>query len=260
MMNDVLWGMERREIMAVIILALSAAFDTTEHDLFLAILQNRYGIKDTTLQSYKSYPRPHGMRVCINDAYSSIRALNYSVPQGSVSGANLFMAYCAPVESVIPAGITINGFADDHSISKSLITNSRDQEHQTISWMDTMHLKLNPDKTEFKMVCYRSELVKCADSVTISDSAIPRSPSVKHLGVTLDENLSLKEHIILKCRKAMTNFVMIWNIHEFLTKDTCTTLVLGLCICHLAMQMLYSMVFQRKQFYIYKGSTQCMQN
>ena len=52
------------------------------------------------------------MRVCINDAYSSIRALNYSVPQGSVHGANLFMVYCAPIESVIPAGITINGFAD----------------------------------------------------------------------------------------------------------------------------------------------------
>ena len=47
------------------------------------------------------------MRVCINDGYSSIRALNYSVPQGSAKGANLFMAYCAPIESVIPAGITL---------------------------------------------------------------------------------------------------------------------------------------------------------
>ena len=48
------------------------------------------------------------MKVCIKDAYSSIRTLNYSVPQGSASGANLFTAYCVPIESVIPAGITIN--------------------------------------------------------------------------------------------------------------------------------------------------------
>ena len=48
----------------------------------------------------------------------SIRVLNYSVLQGSASGANLFTANCAPIESVIPAGITINGFADDHSIRK----------------------------------------------------------------------------------------------------------------------------------------------
>ena len=61
------------------------------------------------------------------------------------------------------------------------------------SWMDTMHLKLNPDKTEFIMFGYRNQLVKCTTSyVTISDSTI-----------------------------------------QYLTKDACTTLVLGLCISHL---------------------------
>ena len=69
------------------------------------------------------------MGVCINDDYSSIKALNYSVPQGSASGAYLFTAYCAPIESVTPAGIIINGLADDHSTRKSFIANSRDQEH-----------------------------------------------------------------------------------------------------------------------------------
>ena len=102
------------------------------------------------------------------------------------------------------------------------------------SWMDTMHLKLNLDKTEFIMFGYRSQLVKCtANSVSISDSTIPSSPSIKYLGVTLDENLNLKEHILLKCRKAMANFVMIHNICKFLTKDACTTLVLCLGISHL---------------------------
>ena len=102
------------------------------------------------------------------------------------------------------------------------------------SWMDTMHLKLNPDKIEFIMFGYRNQLVKCTTSyVTISDSTIPKSPSDKYLGVTLDENLNLKEHILSKCRKAMANFVRIHNIWEYLTKDACTTLVLGLCISHL---------------------------
>ena len=84
------------------------------------------------------------------------------------------------------------------------------------------------------MFGYRNQLVKCTGSyVTISDSTIPKSPSVKYLGVTLDENLNLKEHILTKCRKAMANSVRIHNIHEYLTKDACTTLVLGLCISHL---------------------------
>ena len=104
------------------------------------------------------------------------------------SGANLFTAYCASIESVIPASITINGFADDHSIRKSFNADSRDQEFQSIilmmemvanitSWMDTMHLKLNPDKTKFFMFGYGNQLDKCKTSyVTISGSTIQRVP------------------------------------------------------------------------------------
>ena len=97
-----------------------------------------------------------------------------------------------------------------------------------------MHLKLNPDRTEFIMFGYRNQLGKCTTSyVTISDSTIPKSPSLKYLGVTLDENLNLKEHILTKYRMAIANFVRIHNIRQYLTQDACTTLVLGLCISHL---------------------------
>ena len=208
MTSDILWSMERKEVTAVIVLDMSAAFDTVDHDLLLDILHNRYGITDTALQWYWSYLRPQGMKVCINDAYSSIRTLNYSALQGSASGANLFTAYCAPIELVIPAGIAISGFMDDHSIRKPFNADSQDKESQSIllmmdtvanivSWMDTMHLKLNPDKTEFIMFGYRNQLVKCTTSyVTISDSTLPKNPSVKYLGVTLDKNLNLKEYIL----------------------------------------------------------------
>ena len=38
MMNDVLWGMKRKEITAVIILYMSVAFNTVNHNLLLTIL------------------------------------------------------------------------------------------------------------------------------------------------------------------------------------------------------------------------------
>ena len=97
-----------------------------------------------------------------------------------------------------------------------------------------MHLKLNPDKTEFIMFGYRNQLDKCKTSyVTISGSTIPRSLSVMYLGVTSDENLNLKEHILTKCKTAIANFVRICNIQKYLTTDTCSTLILGLCVSHL---------------------------
>ena len=54
MMNDLLWGMGKKEITAVIILDMSTAFDIFDHDLLLTILQNRYAITDTVLQWYES--------------------------------------------------------------------------------------------------------------------------------------------------------------------------------------------------------------
>ena len=97
-----------------------------------------------------------------------------------------------------------------------------------------MHLKLNPDKTEFIMFGYRNQLDKCKSSyVTISGSTIPRSLSVKYLGVTLDENLNLKEHILTKCKTAIANFVRIRNTWKYLTTDACSSLILGFCVSHL---------------------------
>ena len=42
---------------------------------------------------------------------------------------------CASIESVIPDSITINGFANDHSIRKSFDADSRDHESQLIILM-----------------------------------------------------------------------------------------------------------------------------
>ena len=48
--NDILWSMEKQQITMVVILYLSATFDTVDHNILLKILQNHYGIKDNALQ------------------------------------------------------------------------------------------------------------------------------------------------------------------------------------------------------------------
>ena len=42
MANDILWGMEKQEITMVIILDLSAAFNTMDHDVLPAILRRQF--------------------------------------------------------------------------------------------------------------------------------------------------------------------------------------------------------------------------
>ena len=62
---------------------------------------------------------------------------------------------------------------------------------------------------------------------------IPISKSVKYLGGHLDSSLNFKEHIGKKCKAALINYQRIRSIRKFLTIETCTTLVLSLCISHL---------------------------
>ena len=56
--NDTLWGMENKNITAVIFLDLLAAFTTADHDLLLEILNKKFGIKDKTLCWYEQYRKP----------------------------------------------------------------------------------------------------------------------------------------------------------------------------------------------------------
>ena len=55
--NDLLWGFENQNITSTVILDLSAAFDTVDHDILLIILHNHLGIQDMALNWFKNYLR-----------------------------------------------------------------------------------------------------------------------------------------------------------------------------------------------------------
>ena len=49
-MNDLLWAMERQSVSVLILLDLSAAFDTVDNQVLLNILERKFGIKDVALK------------------------------------------------------------------------------------------------------------------------------------------------------------------------------------------------------------------
>ena len=243
--NDILWGMERQEITSLIALDLSAAFDTVDHDILLSVLRNKYGIHGKALKWFDEYLRPRSFKVAVNGVYSKEHNLDVSVPQGSCAGANIFNLYCSPLQDVVPKGLQLSGFADDHSVRKSFKASNRQEERATNTsletcllsiknWMDEARLKMNPAKTEFIYFGNRRQLQKCEiSSINVAGDLILRTDLIKYLGVWFDSGLSFKTHITKKCRAAMTNFTRIRSIRNLLTQEATESLLLSLCISHL---------------------------
>ena len=161
------------------------------------------------------------------------------------SGANIFTCYSGLLNKVVPKDIIVNGFADDHSLRKSFPASDLKKQKSTQtklehnlagikSRMDTMRLRLNTNKTEYITFGSRAQLLKISTTpLTTFNDRIQITHDVKYLGGTLDSELKFNKDITMKIRKAVSNFICIKSIWKYLTKQTCTTLVLSLCILHL---------------------------
>ena len=245
LLDKALWAMETQCVLPCVMLDLCAAFDTVDHDIFLEIMEKRFGIKGLALSWFESYLRPRSFKVCVGNNYSKNRDLAFSVPQGSAAGVNFFVSYCESLASVVPPTISLQGFADDHFMHKPFKAGHQTAKRLTIStleatfnnikgWMDGMRLKLNPDKTEFIIFGSRQQLTKLnTKSIEVGDTAVTTTPVVKCLGTHLDAYLKMTEHVLLKCKSALYNFHRIASIRKFLDQDSCATLVLTLVISHL---------------------------
>ena len=98
----------------LLMLDLSAAFDTTDHSIKLYTLANSFGIKGKILQWFESYLSYRRQAAVVNTKSSSWYDLPFGVPQGSVLGPILFTLYISPIGDIVRRqNISYHTYADD---------------------------------------------------------------------------------------------------------------------------------------------------
>lgn len=205
--NDILLMIDNRSKIVLLLLDLSAAFDTVNHNRLLKKLHLMYGISGIPLLWIESYLKDRSFCVKVKDSCSVHTELSIGVPQGSILGPLLFILYTKDLEDIAEKhGCYIHLYADDTQLYFTFdVINSSNLElkikaclDDIKSWMVDNFLQLNASKTEVMILSSKhdhSMSLPAELQLTVNGSPTEVNSSVKSLGVFLDNKLSMSDHI-----------------------------------------------------------------
>ena len=279
-LSDIRISANAGKVTLLVLLDLSAAFDTIDHNILLNIMSNHLGISGTVLSWFRSYLSNRSTTVLFNKQSSSSHPVPYGVPQGSVLGPILFRIYLLPFCQLLHRlGLDFHLYADDTQLyipfDVSSLAGSLSELSSMYSiisdWLSAHFLKLNDNKTEVILIGPKKRVQECKDivsSVHLGSADIAFSSTVRDLGVLLDENLSMRPQILdvkKQCFRSLHAMSRIRShfrfsdfetlIHAFVSSkiDYCNSLLVGAPRCdivHLQRVQNYAarlLTFKRKR-------------
>ena len=236
--NDILRALDNRRGVYLVLLDLSAAFDTIDHTILLDRLRVNVGVHGNALQWLKSYLTERYQSVVIKGQSSKTVKLSFGVPQGSVLGPKLFTVYSAPIANICRKhNVDHHMYADDTQLYLSFNLNIPGDQIEILhrietciveirDWMTLNKLKLNEDKTEFLVIASPHHRPKVSvQRIQVCESQVECVGSAKNLGSLFDHALNMGKHVTTLCQAAYFRLKGINSIRKSLTKDATEILI-----------------------------------
>ena len=222
----------------LVLLDLSAAFDTIDHELLLSDL-HFIGIRGDAYLLMQSYLTGRFQRVVIGQALSELKPLQFGVPQGSILGPLLFILYTSSLADLLDAhGVQYHFYADDTQVYIEIGNVAEIKEkilsilHDIKVWMLMRKLKLNESKTDILLVRggLRLNIETKFGSLELGDLRLYPSPLVKNLGIIFDSSLDFKPHINALTKNCNYHIRNLYAVRNYLSRDTLVELVHSLIV------------------------------
>ena len=225
--NDILASLDAGHSTALLLLDLSAAFDTIDHSILIHRLQHWFGISSTALNLLSSFLSDRFQTVITPTSKSNPVLLEYGVPQGSVLGPLLYSLYTTPLHSIISKypGLRCHFYADDTQIylsfspelASSAFTSIETCIKDIFTWMIGNKLSVNPDKTEYLL--FNSKNINVPVSINLNLNTISPSECAKNLGVIFQSDMSMDKHISSVVKTCFHQLREFRHIRSFIPKS-----------------------------------------
>ncbi|KAF7250183.1 putative RNA-directed DNA polymerase from transposon BS [Varanus komodoensis] len=227
--DDLCREKDRGSASLLVLLDLSAAFDTIDHGILLDRLAG-LGVGGTALQWFRSYLNGRFQKVVLGDYGSAPWQLCHGVPQGSILSPLLFNIYMKPLGEVIRrCGLRNHQYTDDNQLYLSFSTNPGEAVAvlnrclaEVMGWMRANKLKLKPDKTEVLLVG-GSGFGEGGSDLVLNGVSLPLRDKVSSLGVLLDPELSLEAQVTAVARSAFLQLRLIHQLRPYLEYNCLAT-------------------------------------
>ena len=201
---------------------LSKAFDCLPHRLLLCKLRY-YGITDNAYTLSMSYLSQRKQRVKIGRSRSYWGNLLHGVPQGSILGSQIFYIFLNDVFYVLDKQCNLYNYVDDNTLVNSdacilsLKSKLEKSANMASHWFANNHMKSNFSK--FQTMILNNHPDSCEISLRVANTDVKLNDCVKLLGVYIDYELKLKNHVDHLCKRTSRQLSAIRRITEYCGKQ-----------------------------------------
>ena len=217
----------------LVMLDLSAAFDTVDHDDLLDDLMS-IGVGGEAHKWFKSYLQKRSVTVIVSNCKSETGNLTRGVPQGSILGPILFNIYTIELSWILKKhNVKFKLYADDTQFYFA-VTSAEEAKNKITTilndvrdWMIKKKLKLNENKTECMLFGTANGLKNYENfhEIQIGSSTVKIVNVVKDLGIDIDNTLSMKSQILKTIKICNHHIKNISFIRKYLNQNTLKNLI-----------------------------------